>query len=59
MKWSQNQKFLFRKEIYIEHQNIFTAIYTIIHDHDWSVNLPSGSRQWRLLLDPLVNVNIL
>ena len=37
---------LFRNEHYREHQNILTAI----HDHDWSVNLPSGSRQGRLLL---------
>ena len=30
---------LFKKEIYIEHRNILTAI----HDQDLSVNLPSGS----------------
>ena len=45
-------KFLFRKEIYIEHQNILTAI----HHQNWPVNLPTGSRQGRLLLDPL-NMN--
>ena len=39
-------------EHYREHQNILTAI----HDHDGSVNLPSGSRQGKLLLDPL-NIN--
>ena len=42
---SQSQKFLFRKKIYIEHQHILTAI----HDQDWSMNLPSGSRHGRLL----------
>ena len=31
-------------------------ILTAIHDHDWSVNLPSGSRQGRLLLDTF-NIN--
>ena len=49
---SQSQKLLFRKEINIEHQNILTAV----HDKDWSVNLPSGSRQGRLLLEPF-NIN--
>ena len=39
---------LFRKEHYIEHQNILTAI----HDQNCSVNLPSGSRQGKLLLFP-------
>ena len=43
---SQSPKFLFRKEIYIEHQNIHTAI----HDQDWSVKVPSGSFPRRLLL---------
>ena len=43
-----NSKFLFRNQIYIENQNILTAI----HDQDWSVNLPSGSRQDGLLLEP-------
>ena len=42
----QIQKFLLRKEIYIEHQNILTAL----NDQDWSVNLLSGSRHGRLLL---------
>ena len=49
---SQSQKFLLRKEIYIEHQNILTAI----HYQDWSVNLLSRSRQGRLLLEPF-NIN--
>ena len=31
-------------------------VLTPIHDHDWSVNLPSGSHQGRLLLDPF-NIN--
>ena len=48
----QNHKFLFVREIYKEHQNILTAI----HDQDGSVNLPSGSRQGRLLLEPF-NIN--
>ena len=51
-KQISNSNDLFRKEIYIEHQNILTAI----HDQDWSVNLPSGSRQGRLLLYPF-NIN--
>ena len=41
---SQFKKFLFRKEIYIERQNILTAT----HDQDWSVNLWTGSHQGRL-----------
>ena len=43
---------LFRKEHYREHQNILTAI----HDQDWSVDLPSRSRQGKRLLDPF-NIN--
>ena len=47
--WNTKLKFKFKffllpKKIYIEYQNILTAIY----DQDWSVNLPSGSRQGRL-----------
>ena len=43
---------LLRTKIYIEHK-IFCQLK---HDQDWSVNLPSGSRQGRLLFDPL-NIN--
>ena len=39
-------------KIYIEHK-IFCQLK---HDQDWSVNLSSGSRQGRLLLDPF-NIN--
>ena len=49
---SQSQHFLLRKKIYIEHQNILTAI----HDQDWSFNLPLRSIQGRPLLDPF-NIN--
>ena len=42
------KKALIQKGIYKEHQNILTAK----QDQDLSVNLPSGSRQGRLLLDP-------
>ena len=53
-KQSINQSIyaLFRKEHYREHQNILPAV----NDQDWSVNLPSGSRQGRLLLEPF-NIN--
>ena len=43
---------LLKTEIYIEHK----IFYQLMHDQDWSVNLPSGSRQGRLLLDPF-NIN--
>ena len=46
------QKFLLRNEIYVEHQNILTAV----HDRHLSVNLSSWSRQGRLLLHPF-NIN--
>ena len=35
---------LLRTGIYIEHE----IFYQLKHDQDWSVNLPSGSRHWRL-----------
>ena len=38
---SLSQKFLLRKELYIELQIILIAL----HDQDWSVNLLSGPRQ--------------
>ena len=43
---------LLRMEIHIEHK-IFCQLK---HDQDWSVNLLSGSRPGRLLLDPF-NIN--
>ena len=46
MRQSQSQKFLLRKEIYIEHQNI------LIHGQD-TKKMASGSRQGKLLLDLL------
>ena len=46
---NSDSKVLVKKKL--EHRNILTAI----HDQDWSVNLPSGSGQGRLLLDSFNN----
>ena len=44
---SQNQKFILRKEIYIEHRNILTAI----HDQDWS-KVAIRISSWEAVLIP-------